>query len=38
VQYLAIIVERGGHILVSHERKIQREVRALFGAPATNEE
>jgi hypothetical protein len=38
VQYLAIIVERGGHILVSHERKIQREVRALFVAGAPNEE
>jgi pimeloyl-ACP methyl ester carboxylesterase len=33
----AIIVERGGHILVGHERQVQQEVRALFGAPATNE-
>jgi pimeloyl-ACP methyl ester carboxylesterase len=28
-----VLFERGGHILVGHQRRVQQEVRALFGAP-----
>jgi hypothetical protein len=34
----AVLLERGGHVLVGQERRIQQEVRALFGAPAPNKE
>jgi pimeloyl-ACP methyl ester carboxylesterase len=32
----AVLLERGGHVLVGQEHRIQQEVRALFGAPAPN--
>jgi hypothetical protein len=34
----AVLLERGGHVLVGQERRIRQEVRALFGAPAPNKE
>jgi pimeloyl-ACP methyl ester carboxylesterase len=29
----AVVLERGGHVLVGQERRVQQEIRALFGAP-----
>ena len=34
----AVLLERGGHVLVGQERRIRQEVRALFGAGAPNKE
>lgn len=31
----AVVLERGGHILVGQERRVRQEVRALFGARVT---
>src|SRR5918995_2402004 len=32
----AILLERGGHVMVGQERRVQHEVRTLLGAHATN--
>ena len=34
----AVLLERGGHVLVGQERRIQQEVRTFLGAHATNKE
>ena len=34
----AIVLERGGHVLVGQQSRIQEEVRALFSVHATNNE
>ena len=34
----AVLLERGGHVLVGQERRIQQEVRTFLGAHVTNKE
>jgi 2-hydroxy-6-oxonona-2,4-dienedioate hydrolase len=34
----AVLLERGGHVMVGQERRVQHEVRTLLGAHATNKE